>query len=69
MKLPFDNYLQDWHQFAEMRSSGAWFSPEVRDLDSCSIGKWKEAEDQELLEQFLRNDKAVELLTTYGYIS
>jgi len=69
LDLPLDNYLQNWHQFAEMRSSGAWFSQEVRDLDSCSIGKWKEAEDQELLEQFLRNDKAVELLTTYGYIS
>jgi hypothetical protein len=63
---PFPEQLINWKDHTQIKDSIHW-GREVQDLHSKSIGKWKKPEHSERMDEFMKNNEAVQLLLDLGY--
>ena len=64
--LDFNYHLHNWYQFSLIRQNVAWLG-ELQPLYSSSIGVWQDNRDNEIVQRFLKNDTAMNLLKDLGY--
>lgn len=62
-----EDALDAYPESAQFQESSAWFAT-AREVNASSVGRWKEQEHQDVVEELLDKPTAVELLTHYGYI-
>ncbi len=63
----FDDHMLDWHKYAVVRQNVAW-EGEVKDMYGSSIGRWKDPQYADLIEQFTSDANVATLLERMGYI-
>lgn len=63
----FEPALLAYPASARVQLSGAWFRP-AQALDDRSIGRWREPKYEQIVEEFLREPGAAELLSHFGYV-
>ncbi len=66
LDIPLSDEILHWHKNTTVRKNRALYSP-IKEISSSSIGKYKLAEHQERLKEFMENKEAVELLEKLGY--
>lgn len=63
---PFSEQLLHWIDHTQIKSSKHWGS-KVQEINSKPIGKWRQPEHEERIQEFMSNKKAVQLLKDLGY--
>lgn len=68
--VDFENRLLDWHRYATIKSSRNLIGSTVKDLSNRSIRKFEtdDFKHKKIIEEFMRNKRAVRFLELYGYI-
>lgn len=66
LDIPISEEILKWHEHTTVRKNRALYSP-IKEINSSSIGKYKQAEHQERLKEFMGDTEAVALLGELGY--
>lgn len=64
--IPVSDEILNWHQYTTVRKNRALYSP-IQEISSSSIAKYERMENKDRLDEFMENEKAVELLKSLGY--
>jgi len=67
LNIPLSDRILNWHQYALQRRSKALYS-EIEKLSNRSIGKWKNPEHAQRVEQLTSMPAAMTLLEKYEYL-
>lgn len=65
--VPCDERMRDWQRHAAIRRDEAWFDS-LRLPDASSIGRWRGPQHRAVVEDFMRDGRAVELLRHFRYL-
>jgi hypothetical protein len=67
LEIPLSNEILQWHKYACVRQSRALFN-EIEEINTKSIGKWKEEINKPRVQELLDQPKAVLLLKELSYL-